>query len=116
LQRLAGLDRRELRDLPTEQFLHGWRALLFVFPGLHPDNALDHGNQIEEVSPDQLALPGFGELFSRRYSRSGWPVALDFIADEAWRRFKSGRMSARKFYCVDAQRAGLAALKAVRER
>ena len=116
LERLAGLDRRELRALPAEEFLRGWHALLFLFPGLHPDNALDHGHEYEEISSDQLPLPGYGELLAKRFARSGWPVALEFIADEAWRRFKSGRMSARKFYCVEAQRAGLAAFKAVRER
>jgi DNA (cytosine-5)-methyltransferase 1 len=107
LQQLAQLDRRGLRALPTEQFLHGWRALLFLFPDLHPDNALDHGNQIEEVSPDQLALPGFDELVSRRYSRSGWPVALELIGNEAWRRFDAGELAQPEFYCVEAQRAGL---------
>ncbi len=69
LQRLASLDRRALRALPTETFLQGWRALIFLFPDLHPDNALDHGVQIEEVSPNQLALPGFDALVSRRYGR-----------------------------------------------
>lgn len=107
LQHLAQLDRHGLRALPTEQFLHGWRALLFLFPALHPDNALDHGNQIEEVSPDQLALPGFDELVSRRYSRSGWPVALELIGNEAWRRFDAGELAQPEFYCVEAQRAGL---------
>lgn len=107
LQPLAQLDRRGLRALPTEKFLHGWRALLFLFPNLHPDNALDHGNQIEEVSPDQLALPGFDELVSRRYSRSGWPVALELIGNEAWRRFDAGELAQPEFYCVEAQRAGL---------
>ena len=34
LQSLAKLDRRDLRALPAKQFLHGWRALLFLFPGI----------------------------------------------------------------------------------
>ncbi|MSU57466.1 MAG: DNA cytosine methyltransferase [Pedosphaera sp.] len=107
LQRLAGLDRRALRALPTQQFLHGWRALLSLFPDLHPDSARDHGNHIVEMSPDQLALPGFDELVSRRYSRSGWPVALELIGNEACRRFDAGEFTLSDFHCVEAQRAGL---------
>jgi DNA (cytosine-5)-methyltransferase 1 len=116
LQRLARLDRRALRDLPTQQFLHGWRALLSLFPDLHPDNARDHGNHIVEVSPDQLALPGFDELVSRRYSRSGWPVALELIGNEAWRRFDAGELTPPEFYCVEAQRAGLRHKTEIRNR
>jgi DNA (cytosine-5)-methyltransferase 1 len=113
LQRLAGLDRRELRELPAEQFLHGWRALLFLFPNLHPDNALDHGDQVEAVSPDQLALPGFAELIARRYIRSGWPVALELLGREAWRRYDAREIADEDFYCVEAQRAGLVSLNSI---
>jgi DNA (cytosine-5)-methyltransferase 1 len=102
LQRLAELDRRGLRGLPREQFLHGWQALLTLFPNLHPDNALNHGDHIEEVSPDQFALPGFEELLSRRYTRTGWPVALELIGSEAWRRFHSGEFTQAQLYCADA--------------
>lgn len=109
LERLARLDRGCLRALPTEEFLRGWHALLFLFPGLHPDNALDHGKGIETVAVDQLALPGFDELLSRRYARSGWPVALELIGRESWRRYDSGEILEDEFYCVEAQRAGLCA-------
>ena len=71
LQRLAGLDRRSLRTLTTNAFLLGWQALLFLFPELHPDNALDHGDAVEVVPPNQLTLPGFEQLTARRYVRSG---------------------------------------------
>src|SRR5205823_5683817 len=66
LQRLAQLDRRALRALPAEEFLRGWHALLCLFPGLHPDNALDHGADIEAVPAAQLGLPGLDELLARR--------------------------------------------------
>jgi DNA (cytosine-5)-methyltransferase 1 len=108
LERLAGLDRRQLRTLPTEEFLGGWHALLFLFPGLHPNNALDHGEDFEVISPDQLALPGYEELLAKRFVRSGWPVALAAIGQEAWRRFHAGEISEEEFYCVEVQRAGLA--------
>lgn len=107
LQRLAGLDRRALRALPTDEFLRGWHALLFLFPGLHPDNALDHGDAIEEVPTEQLGLPGFERELARRHTRSGWPVALEAIGLEAWRRYNAGNFGDDEFYCVAVQRAGL---------
>lgn len=107
LQRLANLDRRALRALPTEEFLRGWHALLFLFPGLHPDNALDHGDTIEEVPTEQLGLPGFERELDRRHTRSGWPVALGAIGMEAWRRYERKEVSSDGFYCVVTQCAGL---------
>ena len=83
LQRLAALDRRALRLLPKDAFLRGWHALLFLFPELHPDNALDHGETIEAAPPNQLTLPGFEQLAACRYVRSGWPVALELLGREA---------------------------------
>jgi ribosome-binding protein aMBF1 (putative translation factor) len=93
--------------LPTPEFLRGWHALLFLFPGLHPDNALDHGEATEDVPTEQLGLPGFERQLDRRHTRSGWPVALELIGHEAWRRYEGGGLSDDDFYCVTAQRAGL---------
>jgi DNA (cytosine-5)-methyltransferase 1 len=107
LERVANLDRRALRALPKDEFLRGWHALLFLFPGLHPDNALDHGEATEDVPTEQLGLPGFEQLLTRRHTRSGWPVALELIGREAWRRYEGGGLSGDDFYCVTAQRAGL---------
>jgi DNA (cytosine-5)-methyltransferase 1 len=107
LERLARLDRRALRALSDEEFLAGWHALLFLFPGLHPDNALDHGHNIEDLPANQLALPGFEHLLARRYARSGWPVALELIGHEAWWRYEHRAITEEEFYCVTAQRAGL---------
>lgn len=107
LERLAQLDRRALRALTTDEFLRGWHALLFLFPGLHPDNARDHGDAIEEVPPEQLGLPGFERLLARRHTRSGWPVALELIGREALRRHDRSEITDAQLYCVEAQRAGL---------
>jgi DNA (cytosine-5)-methyltransferase 1 len=107
LQRLAQHDRRALRVLPAEEFLNGWHALLFLFPGLHPDNAKDHGDSIEHVPTGQLGLPGFEKLLEPRRARSGWPVALELIGQDAWRRYEADELSEDEFYCAAAQRAGL---------
>jgi hypothetical protein len=116
LERLANLDRRALRALPTAEFLRGWHALLFLFPGLHPDNALDHGDTIEEIPTEQLGLPGFEQLLTRRHTRSGWPVALELIGQEAWRRYEAGQIHDNELYCVTAQRAGLSSFENTRGR
>jgi len=107
LEPLLHLDRRALRHLDRDDFLRGWHALLFLFPGLHPDNALDHGEEEEIVATGQLALAGFGDLLARRFARSGWPVSLELIGRESWRRFEADEFSDEGFYCVAAQRAGL---------
>jgi len=107
LERLARLDRRALLSLPTEEFLRGWHALLFLFPGLHPDNALDHGEAQEPWPEAQLVLPGLEETRRKIFARSGWPVALELIGREAWRRYEVHDISADDFYCVAAQRPGL---------
>jgi DNA (cytosine-5)-methyltransferase 1 len=109
LERLAHLDRRALRAVPRDEFLRGWHALLFLFPGLHPDNALDHGDDIEEIPTEQLGLPGFERQLDRRHTRSGWPVALELIGREAWRRYERDEITDAEFYCAEAQRAGLRA-------
>lgn len=111
LERLAKLDRRALRRLPTEDFLHGWHALLFLFPGLHPDNARDHGGTEEPWPEGQLVFRGLEEGKRSRYARSGWPVALELIGREAWRRYKGNQVTSDEFYCAAAQRAGMKVLR-----
>lgn len=107
LQEIAGLDRRQLRSGEKPVFLRGWFALFYLFPGLHPDNALDHGDTVEVWSAEQLALPGLEEFQVRRYSRSGWPVALELLGRDAWRRYDAHELNEDEFYCSAAQRAGM---------
>jgi len=109
LDNIARLDRRALLALPTEEFLRGWHALLFLLPELHPNNARDHGEGVETVVATQLMSPDFEELFTTRYARSGWPVALEHIGREAWRRYELDELSDEDLYCVEAQYAGLTA-------
>ena len=109
LERLANLDRRSLRSLPTAEFLRGWYALLFLFPSLHPDNAVDHGQDIGEMPTEHLGLPTFERELGRRHIRSGWPVALEGIGHEALRRRGLKEVSERQFYCLASRRVGLGA-------
>lgn len=104
---LARASRNELRQMTKQQFCAGWHSLLFLLPGLHPDNALDHGTTINLT---EVSWPDCGDaarLLSKRFARSGWPVALNNVGLEAWRRYRAREISERQFYCVEAQIAGL---------
>jgi DNA (cytosine-5)-methyltransferase 1 len=107
LQEIAALDRRQLRASEKRVFLRGWFALFYLFPGLHPDNALDHGDPTSLWSLKQLALPGLEDFATHRFARSGWPVALELLGREAWRRYELAELSGREFYCSVAQCAGM---------
>jgi DNA (cytosine-5)-methyltransferase 1 len=101
---IALLSRRELRQADATTFLRGWHALLYLYPGLHPDNAIDHGETTEVVETPAVDLLDL----TRRYERSGWPVILEPLGREAWRRYEDDQINEGQFYCVDAQRAGFA--------
>ena len=47
----AGFPLPRLRAVGKEGFLAAWRALLRLFPELHPDNALDHGCALFSIAP-----------------------------------------------------------------
>jgi len=99
LEKLAQLDSRALRELPTDELLRGWYALLFLFPDLHPNNARNHGKDMEESVSRRSSLESYGKLSARRYARSGWPVALELIGREAWRRYEAGEYGRSIIYC-----------------
>jgi DNA (cytosine-5)-methyltransferase 1 len=107
LQAIGQLDRRQLRACEKAVFLRGWFALFYLFPGLHPDSSLDHGDPAVLWSKDQFALPGLEDFETHRFARSGWPVALELLGREAWHRYERDELEDDEFYCVDAQRAGL---------
>ncbi len=105
LNTISSQRRHELRKVDDSTFLRGWHALLYLFPELHPDNATDHGEskvRAESHPHAQIDL-------SLRYARSGWPVILELIGKEAWRRYKARLLDVDDFYCVEAQRAGFVA-------
>ena len=75
--------------------------------GLHPDSALEHGKEVSNDAEDYpVVSAGDSRLINPRYVQSGWPVVLDRIAREAWRRYESGSMADEELYCSDAQMAG----------
>jgi hypothetical protein len=108
LDRLLAAVDKPLQDMPHEQFMKAWNAVYYLYPGLHPDDCEDHGN---EISHDQEAPERFQliepRLIAPFHVKSGWPVLIAPIATEAHRRLAEGSMTEDEFYASDAQCAGM---------
>ncbi len=104
---IADLEPRELRKVPLADLKRAWCSVGFLYMGLHPDSAGDHGNVILH---DAKIIPEIGEIEPRLinpyYEQSGWPVYLENLANEAWRRYELNQLADEEFYCSDAQMAG----------
>ncbi len=101
-------DTKALKKVDTSEFKRGWFSIGFLYPGLHPDGALDHGKQISsEVIKHAEVRKMDPRLIAPFYVESGWPVALTPVAREAWRRYDAKELKDHEFYCGDAVMAGL---------
>ncbi len=104
---LLDKDSRMLRKVTSDDFKRAWYSIGFLYMGLHPDGALDHGKTISaEIEDYPLTSRIEPRLLAPYYERSGWPVVLAPIAREAWRRFEAGDLQDDEFYCSEAQMAG----------
>lgn len=104
---LLDLDSRALKEVPCEAFKQAWYLIGFIFMGLHPDNALEHGKEIGNDTEDYpVVSAGDPRLVNPYYVQGGWPVVLERIAKEAWRRYECELLVEEEFYCSDAQMAG----------
>ena len=107
---LLDVNQRALRLVDAAQFKRCWYSIAFLYAGLHPDSALEHGDVISNDAPDYPPVSRIElRLLNPYYEQSGWPVILAPIAKEAWRRYEKGELQDNEFYCVDAQRAGMMA-------
>lgn len=99
---------RPLQDMPQDQFLKAWFAIGFLYGGLNPDEATDHGAEIctDDDGPDRFRLIE-PRLITPYYKRSGWPVVLAPLAAEAWRRNEDERMEDDELYCYELVQAGI---------
>lgn len=100
---------RFLKGVPADTFKQAWYAIAFLYSGLHPDAALDHGDRITRKPQQDYPLVRELEprLLAPYYERSGWPVVLSPIAREAWRRYRADELTEDEFYCSEAQMAGM---------
>ena len=79
------LDDKKFKDL--------WKKIHSLLPNLHPESALDNGKEISKIPNRNISF-----CLEPFYVRSGWPVELVPIAQEANKRYKSGRLSISDYY------------------
>lgn len=101
-------DNKSLRKTSSADFKRGWYSVAFLYAGLHPDSALEHG---KELSNDVDDFPEIRKIEPRLlapyYVQSGWPVVLAPVAEEAWRRYEAEALRDEEFYCSEAVIAGM---------
>jgi DNA (cytosine-5)-methyltransferase 1 len=101
---------RSLHEVPKAEFLKAWSALFYLYGGLHPDGAFDHGAQLDHTNDGSERFNRIEpRLIAPSYASSGWPVVLVPLADEAWRRYELDQITDDEMYCADAQYAGMEA-------
>jgi DNA (cytosine-5)-methyltransferase 1 len=102
------VDKKMLRKISAEEFRLGWYAIGYLYPGLHPDEATEHG---DEQSSERDNRPGIWKteprLLAPCYVQSGWPVVLAPIAREAYRRYTAQELKDEEYYCGEAVIAGM---------
>lgn len=105
---MKSADDGTLRKVPAADFRKGWYSIGFLFAGLHPDSALEHGTEVSKDAGDVPGISGMDpRLLAPSYVQSGWPVVLEPIANEAWRRYEARKLKDDEFYCSEAVVAGM---------
>ncbi|MBU3598801.1 DNA cytosine methyltransferase [Polynucleobacter bastaniensis] len=81
-----------LGKMTTMDFLATWNLVHIVHPTLHPETALDRTGEVH--------MPPFGtsDVLAPYYKRSGWPLALIPIAEEANTRYKNKELTEEDYY------------------
>lgn len=99
---------RPLENMPHDDFLKAWFAIFYLYGGLHPDEATFHGDEIsyEDDGPDRFRLIE-PRLIAPFYVRSGWPLVLAPLAEEAWRRDELGMLADDELYCYELVKIGI---------
>ena len=106
---LADLDKQkvvfELEQFVNECMLHpiefvedgnfkqAWQKIHQLLPHLHPESALDNGKKISAIPKRSTSF-----CLEPYFIRSGWPVEIAPIAQEANRRHKSGRLASSEYF------------------
>ena len=105
---LKASDDGTIRKLSAAAFRRGWYAIGFLFAGLHPDSALEHGSEVSDDGEDVPRIRAVEpRLLAPFYVQSGWPVVLAPRAREAWRRYEAEELKDDEFYCSEAVVAGM---------
>lgn len=92
---------RHISMLSKDEFLHAWWAIGYLHPNLHPDAAQDNGKEMSRGTQRGVSF-----VVEPVYLRSGWPVELVPVAQEARRRFDINTLTEDEYYCSAAVMAG----------
>jgi DNA (cytosine-5)-methyltransferase 1 len=74
-------------------FKQAWQKIHLLLPHLHPESALDNGKEISAIPSRTISF-----CLEPYFIRSGWPVELAPIAQEASRRHQSGRLASSEYF------------------
>lgn len=81
-----------LGKMSPKEFLEVWNLVHIVHPTLHPETALDRSGEV------YMPPSGVSEVLAPYYKRSGWPIALIPIAEEANIRYKNKELTEECYY------------------
>jgi DNA (cytosine-5)-methyltransferase 1 len=76
-----------------ESFKQTWEKIHKLLPHLHPESAIDNGREISAFPKRSISF-----CLEPYFIRSGWPVELAPIAQEALRRLRSGRLPSSNYF------------------
>jgi DNA (cytosine-5)-methyltransferase 1 len=79
-------------NMDNKEFLSAWNLVHLVHPTLHPETALDRSGEIH------MPPSGTSDVLAPYYKRSGWPIALIPIAEEANARYKNKELTEEDYY------------------
>jgi DNA (cytosine-5)-methyltransferase 1 len=105
---VRAVDTKTLRQVRAGEFKRGWYSVGFLYPGLHPDSALEHATELSSETDDFPEVRRVEpRLLTPFFVQSGWPVILAPVAEEAWRRYDAGELKEDELYCSEAVVAGM---------
>lgn len=108
LRLVHAADSKSIRKVSSDDFKRGWYSVGFLYPGLHPDGALEHGTETSNEVVNHAEIRNIEpRLIAPFYVESGWPVVLAPVVKEAWRRFEAEELKDDEFYCSEAVVAGM---------
>lgn len=81
-----------ISKMSPKEFLSTWNLVHIVHPTLHPETALDRSGEIH-MPPSRTS-----EILAPYYKRSGWPIALIPIAEEANIRYQNKELTEECYY------------------
>ena len=84
--------RGDIERMTKEEFLSAWNLVHLVHPTLHPETALDRSGEI------YMPPTGTKSVIAPYYKRSGWPLALIPIAEEAITRYRNKELTEKDYY------------------